>query len=72
MWRLYSHTVKKALSLSDHNRHAYRVYSAKNYPEKVRRIRYYEQRNQKHLTFLTNNSRCNTQNRPVIQMQIGR
>ena len=54
--RLYSHTVKKALGvLSDQTVMLTGFYSAKNYPEKVRRIRYYDKETQKHLTFLTNN-----------------
>ena len=54
--RLYSHTVDKSSSiLSDQTVVLTGFYSSEDYPDKLRRIRYYDKETKKHLTFLTNN-----------------
>jgi hypothetical protein len=54
--RLYSHQVNKNLGiLSDHTIMLTGFYSTKNYPEKMRRIRYRDTETKKVLIFLTNN-----------------
>jgi hypothetical protein len=54
--RLYSHPVDKSIGLkSDQTVVLTGLYSAKDYPDKLRRIRYYDKENNMHLTFLTNN-----------------
>ena len=54
--RLYSHPVDKSTGLKyDQTIVPTGIYSAKDYPEKLRRIRYFDAENKKHLTFLTNN-----------------
>jgi len=54
--RLYSHPVKKTLGvLYDQTVALTGFYPAKSYPDKLRRIRYYDKETKKHLTFLTNN-----------------
>jgi hypothetical protein len=54
--RVYSHPVKKHLGiLSDQTVVLTGFYSVKNYPDQLRRIRYYDKETKKHLTFLTNN-----------------
>lgn len=54
--RLYSHPVDKSNGLkSDQTIRVTGFYSAKDYPEKLRRIRYRDPETEKPLTFLTNN-----------------
>ena len=54
--RLYSHPVDKSTGiLSDQTIMLTTFYSAEGYPEKLRRIRYYDVETDKHLCFLTNN-----------------
>lgn len=54
--RLYSHPVDKTTGLkSDQTIVLTGFYSSKDYPEKIRRIRYFDIETQKNLTFLTNN-----------------
>ncbi len=54
--RLYSHPVDKSTGiLSDQTIMLTIFYSAEGYPEKLRRIRYYDVETDKHLCFLTNN-----------------
>ena len=54
--RVYSHPVDKSLGLiCDQTVSLTGFYSKQYYPEKLRRIRYFDQEKQKHLTFLTNN-----------------
>jgi len=54
--RLYSHPVDKSTGLKyDQTIVPTGINSAKDYPEKLRRIRYFDAENKKHLTFLTNN-----------------
>jgi len=54
--RLYSHPVKKSLGvICDQTVILTGFYAAKDYPDKLRRIRYHDKDTQKSLTFLTNN-----------------
>jgi len=54
--RLYSHSVDKSTGIRcDQTIVLTGVYSSKNYPEKIRCIRYYDSENQNYLTLLTNN-----------------
>jgi IS4 transposase len=54
--RLYSHPVDKTTGLKcDQTVVLTSFYPAKKYPEKLRRIRYYDPDTQKYFTFLTNN-----------------
>ena len=54
--RLYSHPVDKAMGLRcDQTIVLTGFYSSKDYPEKLRRIKYYDEETQKTLVFLTNN-----------------
>ena len=54
--RLYSHPVKKITGLKcDQTIVLTGFYSYKNYPEKIRRIKYYDLETDKTLVFLTNN-----------------
>jgi hypothetical protein len=54
--RIYSHSVKKSLGIiSDQTVMLTGFYSAKNYPDRLRRIHYYDKDSQRHITFLTNN-----------------
>lgn len=54
--RLYSHPVDKAMDLKcDQTIVLTGFYSCQDYPEKLRRIKYYDQETQKTLVFLTNN-----------------
>ena len=54
--RLYSHPVDKSTGLRcDQTIVLTGVYSSEDYPEKLRRIRYYDLETQNDLTFLTNN-----------------
>jgi hypothetical protein len=54
--RLYSHPVDKITGLKcDQTVRLTSFYPAKKYPEKLRRIRYYDSDTQKNFTFLTNN-----------------
>lgn len=54
--RLYSHSIDKSTGLrSDHTILLNTLQSAKDYPEKLRRIRYFDIELNKNLTFLTNN-----------------
>jgi len=53
--RIYSHPVDKSLGLvCDQTIRLTGFYSKQHYPEKLRRIRYFDSETQKHLTFLTN------------------
>ena len=54
--RLYSHPVKKTTGLKcDQTIALTGFYSYKNYPEKLRRVRYFDEDTNNDLTFLTNN-----------------
>jgi IS4 transposase len=54
--RLYSHPIKKITGLRcDQTIVLTGFYSSKSYPEKLRRIKYYDPETDKTLTFLTNN-----------------
>ena len=54
--RLYSHPIEKETGiLCDQTVVLTGYYSAKDYPSKLRRIRYYDKETDKRLTFLTNN-----------------
>jgi len=54
--RLYSHPVDKSTGLKcDQTIVLTGVHTSKNYPEKLRRIRYFDAQSQTDLTFLTNN-----------------
>lgn len=54
--RLYSHPVEKITGLKcDQTIVLTGFYSSKDYPEKLRRIRYFDLERQKNLTFITNN-----------------
>jgi len=54
--RLYSHPIDKSTGLiCDQTIVLTGFYSTKYYPEKLRRIRYFDSENKKYLTFLTNN-----------------
>ena len=54
--RLYSHPINKSTGLiCDQTIALTGFYTAKHYPEKLRRIRYFDSENKKYLTFLTNN-----------------
>ncbi len=54
--RLYSHPVDKSLGLRcDQTIRLTRFYAAKDYPEKLRRIKYHDQKTDKTFVFLTNN-----------------
>jgi hypothetical protein len=54
--RLYSHLVDKSSGLrSDQTILLTGHYTAKYYPDKLRRVHYYDKENDKHLLFLTNN-----------------
>jgi transposase len=54
--RLYSHTVDKATGLRcDQTVSLSGFYAQKDYPEKLRRVRYFDQQTNKALVFLTNN-----------------
>ncbi len=54
--RIYSHQANKSKGIiCDQTVVFTGYYSLKSYPEKLRRIRFYDIENKKHLTFLTNN-----------------
>ena len=54
--RIYSHPIDKSIGLMyDQIIALSNADSAKDYPEKLRRVSYYDAENQKNLTFLTNN-----------------
>jgi hypothetical protein len=54
--RLYSHPIKKSLGiLCDQTIVLTGFYASRDYPDKLRRIRYHDAKSQRHLTFLTNN-----------------
>lgn len=54
--RLYSHPIEKTTGVqSDQTIVLTGFYSAKDYPDKMRRIRYFDSERDKDLTFLTNN-----------------
>ena len=54
--RLYSHPVEKSTGLrSDQTVVLTGSSTAKHYPDKIRRVRYFDSENDKRLTFLTNN-----------------
>lgn len=53
--RLYSHPVDKTTGVQcDQTIRFKNFYAAKDYPQKLRRVRYYDAETQKHLVFLTN------------------
>jgi len=55
--RMYSRPVDKTSGVQSDQIGKLTVYnSSKDYPEKLRRIKYYDQERQKHLVFLTNNT----------------
>jgi Transposase DDE domain. len=54
--RVYSHPVKKSLGIiCDQTVVLTGFYATRDYPDKLRRIHYYDTASQRHLTFLTNN-----------------
>ena len=54
--RLYSHKIEKSIGLRcDQTIHLKHFYSLKKYPEKLRRIKYYDEITNKTYTYLTNN-----------------
>ena len=54
--RLYSHSVNKLAGIVyDQTVVLNGFYASEDYPDKLRRIRYYDKKTKKHLTFLTNN-----------------
>jgi hypothetical protein len=54
--RIYSHTVDKSTGLKcDQTIKLRGYYPAKDYPEQLRRVRYFDRENNRDLTFLTNN-----------------
>lgn len=54
--RIYSHKVDKSLGLiCDQSIHLTGFYPAKDYPEKLRRIKYFDSENNRRLIFITNN-----------------
>ena len=54
--RLYSHSVDRSTGLlCDHTIVLTEFYSAKDYPEHLRRVRYFDRETNKQLVFLTNN-----------------
>jgi len=54
--RIYSHPIDKSLGLiCEQTIRLTGVHSKQHYPEKLRRIRYFDSETQKYLTFLTNN-----------------
>jgi hypothetical protein len=54
--RIYSQPVKKSLGIiCDQTVMLTGFYSAKNYPDRLRRIHFYDKESQRHITFLTNN-----------------
>ena len=54
--RVYSHLVEKSLGLiCDQSIFLTGFYTSKDYPEKLRRIKYFDSENNKRLTFITNN-----------------
>jgi hypothetical protein len=56
--RIYSHQVDKSLGLvCDQSIFLTGIYSSKDYPEKLRRIKYFDSENNRRLVFLTNNFR---------------
>ena len=56
--RIYSHKVDKSLGLiCDQSIHLTGFYPAKDYPGKLRRIKYYDSENNRKLIFITNNFR---------------
>jgi hypothetical protein len=56
--RIYSHQVDKSLGLiCDQSIFLKGFYSAKDYPDKIRRIKYFDPQNNRRLVFLTNNFR---------------
>lgn len=54
--RIYSHHVEKSLGLiCDQSIFLTGFYTSKDYPDKLRRIKYFDSKNNKRLTFITNN-----------------
>jgi hypothetical protein len=54
--RIYSQPAKKSLGIiCDQTVMLTGFYSAKNYPDRLRRIHFYDKESQRHITFLTNN-----------------
>ena len=61
--RLYSHPIDKSMGLrSDQTIDLTGINSSKDYPDKLRRIRYFDADNDMYLTFLTNNFMLPAQN----------
>ena len=54
--RLYSHPVEKETGVqSDQTIVLTGFYSSKDYPDKIRKVRFFDEEREKNLTFLTNN-----------------
>lgn len=54
--RMYSHDIDKRVGLRcDQTIHLKHFYTRKSYPEKLRRIKYYDKETNKHYVYLTNN-----------------
>ncbi len=59
--RIYSHNVNRATGvICDQTINLSGFYTSKDYPDNLRRIKYYDKLTNKHLVFLTNNFRLNT------------
>lgn len=59
--RIYSHTVDRTTGvICDQTINLTGFYPSKDYPDKLRRIKYYDIQTDKRLVFLTNNFRLNT------------
>jgi len=59
--RIYSHNVNRTTGvICDQTINLSGFYTSKDYPDKLRRIKYYDKLTNKHLVFLTNNFRLNT------------
>ncbi len=59
--RIYSHNVNRATGvICDQTINLSGFYTSRDYPDNLRRIKYYDKLTNKHLVFLTNNFRLNT------------
>jgi len=59
--RIYSHGVDRTTGIiCDQTINLSGFYQSKDYPEKLRRIKYYDKQTDKHLVFLTNNFKLNS------------
>ena len=59
--RIYSHTVDRTTGvICDHTINLTGFYQSKDYPDKLRRIKYYDKQTDKRLVFLTNNFQLKT------------